>query len=181
MMHSPSPQLLRVLRASLSTAPRPLANASRLPRTIPSLHASPCSTPLLSTRRTASSSVRPTRMIPRAHSHKPTSHDRGPESQEDTQTDFASLDVLGNMPAPTTAIDTTLDTGFHLNSGLKITGGDGLLLVGGEAFSWRPWKAVEGATDDRVAKAAMINSKGQFEVDESVWGLLSVVWPRPGT
>lgn len=119
-------------------------------------------------------------MIPRAHTHKPTSHDRGPESQEDTQTDFASLDVLGNMPAPTTAIDTTLDNGFHLNSGLRITGGDGLLLVGGEAFSWRPWKAVPGATDDRAAKAAMINAKGQFEVDESVWGLLSVVWPRPG-
>lgn len=91
------------------------------------------------------------------------------------------MDMLGNMPAPTTAIDACLDSGFHLNSGVKVTGGDALLLVGGEAFSWRPWKAFEGAKDDRAAKAAMINAKGQFEVDEQVWGLLSLSWPRPGT
>lgn len=120
-------------------------------------------------------------MIPRSHTHKPTTHDRGPESQEDTQTDFGTLDVLGNTPVPSTAIDACLDSGFHLNSGVKITGGDALLLVGGEAFSWRPWKAFEGAENDQAAKASMINAKGQFELDEQVWGLLSVVWPRPGT
>jgi hypothetical protein len=120
-------------------------------------------------------------MIPRSHTHKPTSHDRGPESKEDTQTDFGALDVLGNTPVPSTAIDACLDSGFHLNSGVKITGGDALLLVGGEAFSWRPWKAFEGAENDRAAKASMINAKGQFELDEEAWGLLSVVWPRPGT
>ena len=121
-------------------------------------------------------------MIPRSHSHKPASHDRGPESQEETQTDFNSLDVLGNIPAPTTAIDVCLDSGFHLNSGVKIKNGDGLLLVGGEAFKWRPWKTQEGA--DKLglaeARAGMINAKGQFELDEEAWGLLSVVWPRPG-
>lgn len=26
----------------------------------------------------------------------------------------------------------------------------------------------------------MVNAKGQFEVDEEVWGLLGIVWPRPG-
>jgi hypothetical protein len=26
----------------------------------------------------------------------------------------------------------------------------------------------------------MINAKGQFELDESVWGVLNVVWPKPG-
>jgi hypothetical protein len=119
-------------------------------------------------------------MVSRAHAHKPVSHDRGPQSNEDTQTDFAALNVLGNIPAPTTAIDATLDSGFHLNNGVKVTGGDGLLLVGGEAFAWRPWKAVEGAKDDRDAKDSMINAKGQFELDESVWGVLSVVWPKPG-
>lgn len=120
-------------------------------------------------------------MIPRSHSHKPVSHDRGPESDESTQTDFAALDVLGNMPAPSTAVDATLDSGFHLNSGVKISGGDAVILVGGEAFAWRPWKTVQGAANDREAKAAMINAKGQFEVDEQVWGLLSAVYPRPGT
>lgn len=119
-------------------------------------------------------------MIPRSHAHKPVSHDRGPESQEDTQTNFDALNVLGNIPAPTTGIDACLDSGFHLNNGVKLTKGDGLLLVGGEAFSWRPWKAVEGAESDRVAKDAMLNAKGQFELDESVWGLLNLVWPKPG-
>ncbi|KAG2164762.1 hypothetical protein JADG_004501 [Aureobasidium aubasidani] len=35
----------------------------------------------------------------------PKTKDRGPESKEDTQTDFAAMNVLGNTPAPTTAID----------------------------------------------------------------------------
>jgi hypothetical protein len=113
-------------------------------------------------------------MIPRSHTPKPTSHDRGPPSKEDTQTDFAALNVLGNIPAPTTAIDACLDSGFHLNSGVKVTGGDGVLLVGGEAFAWRPWKVNEGT------KAGMLNKKGQFEVNEQAWGLLGLVWPRPG-
>jgi hypothetical protein len=120
-------------------------------------------------------------MIPRSHTHKPVGHDRGPESDESTQTDFAALDVLGNMPAPSTAVDATLDSGFHLNSGVKISGGDAVILVGGEAFAWRPWKTVKGAANDREAKAAMINAKGQFEVDERAWGLFSAVYPRPGT
>lgn len=179
-MISPSPQLLRALRTSLTSAPRSFSlgvNASRLPR---SFNASPCA-PLPSTRRNNGTSIRPSRMIPRSHSHKPVSHDRGPESDESTQTDFAALDVLGNMPAPSTAVDVTLDSGFHLNSGVKISGGDAVILVGGEAFAWRPWKTVKGAANDREAKAAMINAKGQFEIDEAAWGLLSAVYPRPGT
>jgi hypothetical protein len=58
---------------------------------------------------------------------------------------------------------------------VKITDGDGVLLVGGEAFSWRPWKGNEGGE-----KSAMVNAKGQFEVDEQAWGVLDLVWPRPG-
>ncbi|OKO90842.1 hypothetical protein PENSUB_13143 [Penicillium subrubescens] len=162
------------MRSSLLTAPtsRPLRSATSFPRALTAID-------MPSQKRNYSSPIRPTRMIPRSHTHKPTSHDRGPESKEDTQTDFGALDVLGNTPVPSTAIDACLDSGFHLNSGVKITGGDALLLVGGEAFSWRPWKAFEGAENDRAAKASMINAKGQFELDEQAWGLLSVVWPRP--
>ncbi|PKY06506.1 hypothetical protein P168DRAFT_113180 [Aspergillus campestris IBT 28561] len=132
-------------------------------------------------------------MIPRAHGSKPANHDRGPESTEDTQTDFAALDVLGSIPVPTTAVDACLDSGFHLNSGLKVTKGDGVLLVGGEVFTWRPWRAVaststggkggseggSGKEGEKREKAGMVNGKGQFELDESVWGVLGVVWPRP--
>lgn len=114
-------------------------------------------------------------MVSRSHPSKPRSHDRGPESQEDTQTDFAALNVLGNIPSPTTAVDACLDTGFHLDNGVKITGGDGVLLVAGEAFTWRPWL---GKKDGQ--KNDMVNAKGQFEVDEQAWGLLDLVWPRPG-
>ena len=113
-------------------------------------------------------------MIPRAHSQRPDNHDRGPESKEDTQTDFAALNVLGDIPAPTTAVDACLDNGFHLNNGLRVRGGSGVLLVGGEAFAWNPWKISGGS------KADMVNNKGQFEVDEQAWGILGLVWPRPG-
>ncbi|KAJ5735446.1 uncharacterized protein N7483_000571 [Penicillium malachiteum] len=168
-MHPPSPQLLRALRATLST-PTIIRNTPRLPTTI-----------LSSRRNNSSIPNRPTRMIPRAHSHKPATRDRGPKSSEDTQTDFNALNVLANVPAPTTAIDACLNSGFHLNSGVKITGGDGMMLVGGEAFAWRPWKAGEEneLKDDVAAKAGMLNAKGQFELSEEAWGLLSVVWPRP--
>lgn len=117
-------------------------------------------------------------MIPRSHSAKPSPHDRDrlPVAKEENQgTDLNALNVLGNIPAPTTAVDATLDDGFHLDSGVKVRGGAGVLLVGGEAFVWKPWLARPGGT-----MAEMVNRKGQFEVDEVVWGLLGVVWPRPG-
>ncbi|CAI7649440.1 unnamed protein product, partial [Penicillium manginii] len=185
-MHSPSPQLLRALRTSLS-ALSPLrlrANASRFPRATPSSNGPLCAsvtTPfsIPSTYRNNSSVSRPSRLVSRSHTHKPTSPDRGPESQEDTQTDFDTLDVLADAAAPAAAIDATLDTGFDLSNGVRMRNGDALLLVGGEPFAWRPWKAIKGAANDQAAKAAMVNAKGQFELPEEVWGLLSVVWPRP--
>lgn len=109
-------------------------------------------------------------------SPKPKSHDRGPPSSEDTQTDFGSLNVLGNTPAPSTSIDACLWDGFHLNSGVKIVGGSGVLLVAGEAFTWKPWEASDGER-----KLRMVNEKGQFDVPDEAWGLLELVWPKPGT
>jgi len=81
------------------------------------------------------------------------------------------------MPPPITAIDACLSDGFHLNNGVKISGGSGVILVDGEAFGWKPWEAPSPtATKD---KKAMINAKGQFEVPSEAWGLLEVVWPKP--
>lgn len=177
-MYSPSSQLLRALRSSTS----PSTTLTRTtPSPIPRLTPPRCTTPSnilpLSHRHNSSSSnsnssSRPTRLIPRAHTAKP-SADRAPDSNENKATDLNALNVLGNVPAPTTAVDATLDDGFHLDNGLRIRGGDGVLLVGGEAFAWRPWAT-------RTSRAEMVNAKGQFEVDEEVWGLLGVVWPRPG-
>lgn len=106
----------------------------------------------------------------RNNAAKPKTHDRGPPSSETTQTDFSALDVLGATPAPSTSIDACLWDGFHLNSGVKIVGGKGVLLAGGEAFAWRPWKENSG----------FVNQKGQFEVDDEAWGVLALMWPKPG-
>lgn len=114
----------------------------------------------------------------RGISSVPNPVDRGPASQETTQTDFGSLNVLGNSPPPTTAIDACLSDGFHLDNGLKIIGGRGCLLVGGEAFSWRPWLAGERARPS--GKGRMMNKKGQWDVEKEAWGLLDLVWPKPG-
>jgi hypothetical protein len=79
--------------------------------------------------------------------------------------------VLNGTVAPSTSIDACLDDGFQLNSGLRITGGSGVLLIGGEAFTWRPFHG---------RRARMINHKGQWECDDDAWGLLDLVWPKPG-
>lgn len=99
------------------------------------------------------------------------SKDRGPPSQEETQTDFSKLDVLSDVPAPTTAIDVCLPDGFQLDNGLKITRGSGCLLVNGEALEWRPWEASGGR---------LLNEQGQWECDDQAWGVLDLVWPKPG-
>ncbi|POS85758.1 hypothetical protein EPUL_002431, partial [Erysiphe pulchra] len=107
------------------------------------------------------------------YSSKVQKYDRGPQSSEDTQTDFGNLDILANTPAPSTSIDACLWDGFHLNSGVKITGGMGVLLVGGKAFSWQPWIARK----DNQRK--LLNEKGQWEVEDETWGIFEAIWPRP--
>ncbi|WPB01672.1 uncharacterized protein RHO25_006302 [Cercospora beticola] len=101
------------------------------------------------------------------------------------------MNMLGNMAPPSTAVDACFDDGFALDSGLKVTNA-GVLLVGGEAFKWRPWVrpgrkegtiGAGSAGDDKkgVSSAAgkLRNPKGMFEVDKSVWGVLDLVWPKP--
>ncbi|KJY00750.1 protein of unknown function DUF498 [Zymoseptoria brevis] len=121
----------------------------------------------------------------------PKSKDRGPKSEEDTQTDFSAMDILSNTPPPTTAVDACIEDGFALDSGLRISGA-GVLLVGGEAFKWRPWvrdgrkegtigAGAAGDDDKGVSSMAgkLQNAKGQWEVDRHVWGILDLAWPKP--
>ncbi|KAL1305662.1 hypothetical protein AAFC00_007256 [Neodothiora populina] len=124
-------------------------------------------------------------------SNAPKSRDRGPASEEDTQTDFAAMNILGNTPAPTTAIDACASDGFALNNGMKIIEA-GVLLVGGEAFKWKPWIR-EGRKEGTIGAGAvgdddkgvmsrggkLLNAKGQFDVTDECWGLLELVWPKP--
>ena len=120
-------------------------------------------------------------------SKPPKSRDRGPKSDEDTQTDFGALDVLRNTAAPATSIDATTPDGFALNNQMRVSG-CGLLLVGGEAFRWRPWlregrkegTVAEGGLGDDHMTGRLSNKKGQWEVHEGAWGVLELVWPKPG-
>lgn len=100
------------------------------------------------------------------------SNDGRDSVSENTRTDFSSLDVLADAPPPTTAVELCLNDGFNLSNGVRIRG-SGCLLVGGEAFEWRPWKAT-------TPPSRIINKKGQWDVAKEAWALLEVVWPRPG-
>ena len=102
----------------------------------------------------------------------PQTKDRGPTSTESTQTDFSAMDVFSNAPAPTASIDACLSDGFHLDNGVKITSGSGLLLVAGEAFMWRPWEA--------GGRGRLLNRRGQWGMAVEAWGVLGLVWPKPG-
>lgn len=103
----------------------------------------------------------------------PKSRDRGPASKEETQTDFAAMNVLGSMPPPTTAVDMCLDNGFALDSGLKISGA-GVLLAAGEVFAWRPWTTNASGEATRLR-----NAKGQFQIQDQAWAILDLLWPKP--
>lgn len=132
-----------------------------------------------------------TRALFNPPSAPPKSKDRGPASKEDTQTDFNTLNILSNTPAPTTGIDACQTDGFALNSGVVVVG-SGVMLVAGEAFRWRPWVRAgrkegmikeDAAGDDNKSVRSMggklLNAKGQWDVDAAAWGVLSLVWPKP--
>ncbi|KAI1457781.1 hypothetical protein F4805DRAFT_474873 [Annulohypoxylon moriforme] len=88
------------------------------------------------------------------------------------QTDLGALNVLADAPVPATSVDVCAPDGFHLNSGAKVVGGSGVLLVGGEAFTWQPWLA--------SGEKRLLNKKGLWEVPNETLGLFGLVWPRPG-
>ncbi|OJD11038.1 hypothetical protein AJ78_08108 [Emergomyces pasteurianus Ep9510] len=98
-----------------------------------------------------------------------------------SESTLSALNVLADVAGPSTAIDVCLPDGFQLDNGVKITNGDGCLLVDGEVFRWRPWEGdkSEGEVRRNGAMRAMINEKGQWEVSEEVWGVLKLVWPKP--
>jgi NADH dehydrogenase [ubiquinone] 1 alpha subcomplex assembly factor 3 len=177
-VHIPKRPSIHEIAASILTPTTSCCRARQFHRTFPSIRstANPNKRrhPVLSSQslyRTLHSS--PSRS--ESSSHPPKSHDRGPPSKETTQTDFPTLDVLGGTPAPSTSIDACVWDGFHLNSGAKITNGAGVLLLGGESFGWRPWNAGKSQEGKRL-----LNDKGQWEVDDEAWGVLEVVWPKPG-
>lgn len=102
----------------------------------------------------------------------PAHHRRADPPKEPPKTDFEEMNVLGNAPVPATAVENCLDTGFILNGGVRVTDGSGVLLANGEAFRWRPWEA--------SGRMELVNRRGQFEVPAEAFGVLDLLWPRPG-
>jgi hypothetical protein len=115
---------------------------------------------------------------PPAPRRKPLAHNNEEVPDSAPPTDFSQLDMLASAPVPTTSVDICHADGFSLNSGVEISGGDGALLVGGEAFVWRPWLA--GGNSNKKGKGGLVNDKGMWEVGEEGFALLGAVWPRPG-
>lgn len=160
---APSIDLLRALRSA--TLPRQFQPVCRSAATTRSI------APSSPHCRTLSSSLyRPA--APRTPAGLPKSHDRGPASTEDTQTDFGALDVLRNTKIPATNIDACTTKGFHLNNGTKTDDGSGILLLGGEAFRWRPW-----GPDKTVG--GLLSRTGVLNVEKEMFGLLDVLYPKP--
>jgi hypothetical protein len=91
-------------------------------------------------------------------------------------TDFASLNVLGDTQAPATSIESaTRAGGFYMNNGTRVGAGDGVLLIAGEVFRWRPWEGQGGGGGAQDC----VNELGQFEVPKEAFGVLDLLWPKP--
>jgi hypothetical protein len=105
----------------------------------------------------------------------PKSRDRGPPSQESTQTDFGKLNVLGDVPAPTSSITTCYDDGFLLGNGQTVKNA-GVILAGGEVFKWSPW----ASESKEQSSKTLLNIVGQWEIAKESLGVLDLLWPKPG-
>lgn len=63
------------------------------------------------------------------------------------------------------------------------------MLLGGEAFAWCPWVGRRGIAGGGMGNTeeeggnglSLVNEKGQWHAEDEVWGLLELVWPKPGT
>ena len=121
--------------------------------------------------------------------YAPKTHDRGPQSTEDTQTDFSKMDIFNTSatPTPATSIDACTGDGFHLNNGVKTTGGKGVLLVGGECFLLDFWRSAppskssspSAPSSSSSSKSPLLSSRGNLELPPSSLTLLSLLHPKP--
>ncbi|KAK5945674.1 hypothetical protein PMZ80_002880 [Knufia obscura] len=178
-MQAPSRTLLRALRSAVNT---PLTSSSKVtarqtqicPRSLPSSHR-----PISST--TSHRSPQDELHSRSRNRYAPKHADRGPRSTEDTQTDFGAMDVLGHIPTPATSVDACTSDGFHLDNGAKTEGGSGIMLVGGEAFKWEPWRASTSTTTDAEPTLGSLldTRKGILSIPPRSLSLLELVHPKP--
>lgn len=86
------------------------------------------------------------------------------------------MDVFGGIATPATSVDACVPDGFHLDNGVKTEGGSGIILVGGEAFSWRPW---ELGSQGKTIGSLLDTRKGIITFPKETLGLLELLHPKP--
>lgn len=102
------------------------------------------------------------------------------EGGNDPREVFSELDVLSGLPIPASAVDSVFDDGFLLNNGQEIHG-DGVFLLNNDVFRWKA--LIQGSGDEvtRELEGATAKARrtGVLELNDEVWGVLDVVYPKP--
>jgi NADH dehydrogenase [ubiquinone] 1 alpha subcomplex assembly factor 3 len=94
------------------------------------------------------------------------------------------MNILANMSTPATSIDACTSDGFHLNNGIKTSGASGVLLLGGQGFTWRPWWDAQRPTSrigELLSKTGVLDLAGNNgkKSSSNAWGLFELLYPRP--
>jgi len=104
------------------------------------------------------------------------------EGGNDPREVFSELDVLSGLPIPASAVDSVFDDGFLLNNGQEIHG-DSVFLLNNDVFRWKALLpgTGDGVTGELEEATARAKRAGVLELNDEVWGVLDVVYPKPGT
>ena len=104
------------------------------------------------------------------------------EGGNDPREIFSELDVLSGLPIPASAVDSVFDDGFLLNNGQEIHG-DGVFLLNNDVFRWKALIRASGdeVTGELEGATTKARRTGMLELNDEVWGVLDVVYPKPGT
>ncbi|KAF7549116.1 hypothetical protein G7Z17_g6603 [Cylindrodendrum hubeiense] len=152
---------------------RPCAAPRALRQALSQASSAPSRSTITALRSHAPTSPGPLQALPLGHRlfHAVPSRRKDQEAPAHAPTDLNDLNVLGDIPIPSTSVDVCMYDGFGLNSGVTISDGNGVMLVDGEVFNWRPWEA-KGSMN-------LANKKGQFEIPAQAFALFDLIWPRP--
>ena len=98
-----------------------------------------------------------------------------PEGSSDPKEFLSQLDVLSGLPTPPSAVDSVFLDGFLLSDG-QVIRGDGVFLLSNDVLRWRAFLQ-NGELEEAEAKA---KKTSMLELPGESWGLLDVIFPKPG-
>lgn len=89
--------------------------------------------------------------------------------------EMSSLDVLGNIPVPASAVQICTARGFKLQNGRATQDGDAVMMFDDKVVRWRPWEH-----ESMGGRMRILNARGQLDLPAEVFGVFEVLEPRPG-